>query len=125
MESKNHSRAEVIMDTYKLDSNGILNIINFDKYEYIVLASNILMSNGNKLTFYHKIDKNDNIINLHSGDSFNIGYDYDLQHLVSSFMNANSECLLFKNRIEFLEWIKKQPGLKNGVFYRKNIMSAD
>jgi len=81
MESKDHSRAEVIMDTYKLDSNGILNIINFDNY--------------------------------------------DLQHLVSSFMNANSECLLFKNRIEFLEWIKEQPGLKNGVFYRKNIMSAD
>ena len=101
------------MDTYKLDSNGILNIINFDKYEYIVLASNILMSNGNKLTFYHKIDKNDNIINLHSGDSFNIGYDYDLQHLVSSFMNANSECLLFKNSTEFLGWIKEQPGLKN------------
>ena len=125
MESKDHSRAEVIMDAYKLDSNGILKIINFDKYEYIVLASNILMSNGNKLTFYHKIDKNDNIINLHSGDSFNIGYDYDLQHLVSSFMNANSECLLFKNRTEFLEWIKKQPGLKNGVFYRKNIMSVD
>lgn len=125
MESKNHSRAEVIMDTYKLDSNGILNIINFDKYEYIVMVSSIVIFNVHKLTFYHKIDKNGNIINLHSGDSFNIGYDYDLQHLVSSFMNANSECLLFKNRTEFLEWIKKQPGLKNGVFYRKNIMSAD
>lgn len=125
MESKNHSRAEVIMDTYKLDSNGILKIINFDKYEYIVMVSSIVIFNVHKLTFYHKIDKNGNIINLHSGDSFNIGYDYDLQHLVSSFMNANSECLLFKNRTEFLEWIKKQPGLKNGVFYRKNIMSAD
>ena len=113
------------MDTYKLDSNGILKIINFDKYEYIVMVSRIVIFNVYKLTFYHKIDKNDNIINLHSGDSFNIGYDYDLQHLVSSFMNANSECLLFKNRTEFLEWIKEQPGLKNGVFYRKNIMSAD
>ncbi len=113
------------MDTYKLDSNGILNIINFDKYEYIVMVSSIVIFNVHKLTFYHKIDKNGNIINLHSGDSFNIGYDYDLQHLVSSFMNANSECLLFKNRIEFLEWIKEQPGLKNGVFYRKNIMSVD
>ena len=125
MESKDHSRAEVIMDTYKLDSNGILNIINFDKYEYIVMVSSIVIFNVHKLTFYHKIDKNGNIINLHSGDGFNIGCDYDLQHLVSSFMTANSECLLFKNRIEFLEWIKEQPGLKNGVFYRKNIMSAD
>lgn len=125
MESKNHSRAEVIMDTYKLDSNGILKIINFDKYEYIVIVSRIVIFNVYKLTFYHRINKNGNIINLHSGDGFNIGYDYDLQHLVSSFMNANSECLLFKNSTEFLGWIKEQPGLKNGVFYRKNIMSVD
>ena len=112
MESKDHSCAEVIMDTYKLDDNGILKIINFDKYEYIVMVSSIVIFNEHKLTFYHKIDKNGNIINLHSGDGFNIGCDYDLQHLVSSFMNANSECFLFKNRTEFLEWIKKQPGLK-------------
>jgi YD repeat-containing protein len=125
LESEDYLHEGVIMDTYKLDSNGILKIINFDKYEYIVMVSSIVIFNVYKLTFYHKIDKNGNIINLHSGDGFNIGYDYDLQHLVSSFMNANSECLLFKNRIEFLEWIKKQPGLKNGVFYRKNIMSAD
>lgn len=125
MESEDYLHEGVIMDTYKLDSNGILKIINFDKYEYIVMVSSIVIFNVYKLTFYHKIDKNGNIINLHSGDGFNIGCDYDLQHLVSSFMNANSECLLFKNRIEFLEWIKKQPGLKNGVFYRKNIMSAD
>jgi len=36
-----------------------------------------------------------------------------------------TECILFENTTEFIAWIKKQPGLKNGVFYRKNIMSAD
>ena len=124
MESKDHSRAEVIMDTYKLDSNGILKIINFDKYEYIVLVSGFMAWNGHISMFYHQVNKNGDIIDLCSRGKVNIRYN-DLKHLVSGFMHTNTECILFENTTEFIAWIKEQPGLKNGVFYRKNIMSVD
>ena len=105
------------MDTYKLDSNGILNIINFNRYRYIVLASNIFMSNGNKLTFYHQVKENGDLISLHNGNRFNTGcYDNDLQHLISNFMNINTVCFLFENCREYIEWIKKHPELKKQHF---------
>ncbi|MFA5764607.1 MAG: hypothetical protein WC929_00475 [Bacilli bacterium] len=114
------------MDTYRLDGNGILKIINFNRYRYIVLASNIFMSTGNKLTFYHRVKENGDLISLHNGNRFNTEcYNNDLQHLISNFMNINTECILFENTTEFIAWIKEQPGLKNGVFYRKNIMMVD
>ena len=98
------------MDTYKLDSNGILKIINFDKYKYIVLVSGFMAWNGHIVTCYHQVNKNGDIIDLRSRSKVNIRYN-DLQHLVSGFMHTNTECILFENDTEFIKWTNRQPSL--------------